>query len=65
MSIGSIMSLLRCTQVNAEKNAEVRRIMIERMGTERYLHETGAQVVDFEAIFTPFISLIAIVSSHI
>jgi len=40
---------LKVEQVNAEINAEVRRIMIERMGTERYLHETGAKVVDFDA----------------
>jgi len=31
--------------VTAERNAEVRRVMIERMGTARYLREAGARKV--------------------
>jgi hypothetical protein len=33
---------LTIEQVRAEENAEVRRVMIERMGHERYLRECGA-----------------------
>jgi hypothetical protein len=31
--------------IHAEQNAEIRRAMIERMGWERWLHETGARPV--------------------
>ena len=33
-------------RIDAEQNAEVRRVMLERFGTARYLLETNAQVVD-------------------
>ena len=33
-------------QVGLETNAEVRRIMIERMGAPKYLHETQAKLLD-------------------
>jgi hypothetical protein len=33
-------------EVRAEENAEVRRVLIERMGASRYLFETGAKVID-------------------
>jgi hypothetical protein len=33
-------------EINAEKNAEVRRIMIERMGWTRYLSEAGARIIE-------------------
>lgn len=33
-------------QIEAEENAEVRRIMIERYGPSRYAEETGAKLVD-------------------
>jgi hypothetical protein len=32
-------------QINTETNTEVRRVMIERYGTERYLNDSGAEVV--------------------
>jgi hypothetical protein len=32
--------------IDAEQNAEVRRIMIERYGAERYITETGAELVN-------------------
>ena len=37
--------LITAAQINAESNAEVRRIMIERMGAGRYFLESGATVV--------------------
>ena len=37
---------LTIDQVRAEQNAEVRRVMIERMGYERYLRESGATLVN-------------------
>jgi hypothetical protein len=33
-------------QITSEPNAEVRRIMLERFGTERYIRESGAKVID-------------------
>ena len=33
-------------RIDAEKNAEVRRVMIERYGAERYVIDSGAKVVD-------------------
>ena len=41
-------------QAIKEQNAEIRRVMIERMGQERFLHESGAQKVhsdDFGALY--------------
>ncbi len=37
---------LTIDQVRAEQNAEVRRVMIERMGYERYLRDSGATLVN-------------------
>ncbi|MCC6149450.1 MAG: hypothetical protein IT461_04295 [Planctomycetes bacterium] len=37
-------------KIEAEKNAEVRRIMTERFGYGRYLSETGAKVLDMDMI---------------
>lgn len=37
-------------KIEAEQNAEVRRIMTERFGYGRYLSETGAQVIDMDVI---------------
>jgi hypothetical protein len=37
---------LAVEQVEKESNAEVRRIMIERMGVEKYLAQGGATLVD-------------------
>lgn len=37
---------LRVGEVIAEENVEVRRVMIERMGYERFLREGGARIVD-------------------
>lgn len=37
-------------KIEAEKNAEVRRIMTERFGYGRYLSETGAKVLDMDVI---------------
>lgn len=36
--------------INAERNAEVRRIMIDQYGRGRYLAETGAGVVDMDMV---------------
>jgi hypothetical protein len=36
-------------QIKGEGNAEVRRIMVERYGAGKYLHEVGATVVDMDA----------------
>lgn len=37
-------------KIEAEQNAEVRRILTERFGYGRYLSETGAQVIDMDVI---------------
>jgi hypothetical protein len=37
---------LTVAQISAEQNAEVRRIMVDRFGAERYLREAGATLVD-------------------
>ena len=37
---------LTVTQVQTEENAEVRRVMIERMGYDRYVSEAGLKVID-------------------
>ena len=37
-------------KIEAEQNAEVRRIMTERFGYGRYLSETGAKVLDMDVI---------------
>lgn len=37
-------------RIEAEENAEVRRIMTERFGYGRYLSETGAKVLDMDVI---------------
>lgn len=36
---------LTAAQIESEQNAEVRRVMIERYGTARYLKESGAELV--------------------
>jgi hypothetical protein len=36
---------LTVKQIDVEKNAEVRRVMIERFGTARYIKDSGAKVV--------------------
>jgi hypothetical protein len=36
---------LTAAQIDAESNAEVRRVMIERFGRARYIKESGAQLV--------------------
>ena len=36
---------LTVQQINDERNAEVKRVMLERFGTERYVRESGAQIV--------------------
>jgi hypothetical protein len=41
---------LTTKQIDAETNVEKRRIMRERFGTGRYLRETGATVVDMDAV---------------
>ena len=38
-------------QINSEDNAEVRRIMLERFGVERYILESGAEVMDDDPQF--------------
>jgi hypothetical protein len=37
---------LTVSQIEAETNAEVRRVMIERFGQARFLRESGAKIVD-------------------
>lgn len=36
--------------IRTETNAEVRRIMIERMGPERYLKEAGSKLIDMDCL---------------
>jgi len=36
---------LAVTEIEAEQNAEVRRVMVERFGPERYILESGAKLV--------------------
>ncbi len=36
--------------IDGEGNAETKRIMIERFGIGRYLHESGATLVDFDQV---------------
>jgi hypothetical protein len=36
---------LTVAQVSTEENAEVRRVMIERMGFARYIRESGAKLI--------------------
>jgi hypothetical protein len=33
-------------QIDAESNAEVRRVMVERFGRDRYMRESGAKLID-------------------
>jgi len=37
---------LTVQRIRDESNVEVRRVMMERFGLERYLHESGARVID-------------------
>jgi hypothetical protein len=37
---------LKPAEITKQPNAEVRRIMLERFGAERYLRESGAKVLD-------------------
>jgi hypothetical protein len=37
-------------RIEGEENAEVRRVMVERFGIGRYLHETGAKLIDFDQV---------------
>ena len=37
-------------EINKEDNVEVRRIMIERYGVGKYLHEAGAKLIDFDHV---------------
>ena len=36
---------LSAAKIDAETNAEIRRVMLDRFGTERYMRETNAEVV--------------------
>lgn len=38
---------LTATQINKEKNTEVRSVMIDRFGWPKYLRETGAKLLDY------------------
>ena len=40
-------------QIDGEKNAEIRRIMIERLGPGEYLKRSGARVLDMDALTIP------------
>ena len=42
-------------QINDEENAEVKRIMIEQMGTEKYLVQSGAVIVHQDTTFTDYV----------
>jgi uncharacterized protein DUF6745 len=42
--------LITTEKIAAESNIEIRRIMIDKMGHTKYLHETGAQVIDVDYI---------------
>lgn len=37
---------LQCTEILSTQNVELRRVMLERVGYERFLDEVGAQVID-------------------
>ena len=37
-------------KIDAEANAEIRRVMIERFGPGRYIHESGAKLLDMDAL---------------
>jgi hypothetical protein len=37
-------------KIAAEQNAEIKRIMIDRMGVSRYLQETGAKTIDMDMV---------------
>lgn len=39
---------LTLDEIDSEENAEVRRIMIERWGHDRYLRESGAELIDVD-----------------
>ena len=40
---------LTAQQISSERNAEVKRVMIERFGAGKYLTESGARVIDMDA----------------
>lgn len=40
---------LTLKQIEAEKDTEVRRIMIERWGFEKYIHETDPEILDMDS----------------
>jgi hypothetical protein len=48
-------SAITVEDVNNQENAEIRRIMIDQMGTERYLLETGAVVIHKDTTFTDYV----------
>ena len=37
-------------EIEAEKNMEVQRIMIERLGADKYMRQTGAKVLDMDSL---------------
>ena len=37
-------------KIDAEPNAEIRRVMIDRFGPGRYIHESGAKLLDMDAL---------------
>jgi hypothetical protein len=39
---------LEARKIAGESNVEIRRVMIERYGEARFLHDVGAQVVNFD-----------------
>ena len=41
---------INLAMIESEQNAETRRIMVERFGAGRYLHESGAKLVDFDHV---------------
>jgi len=42
--------LITIKAITEESDAEVRRVMVERFGVGRYLHETGAKLIDFDQV---------------
>lgn len=42
---------LAVEQINGEQNVEVRRIMIQQYGTEKYLEDSGAQAIDSDPAY--------------
>lgn len=48
---------ITCAEIDAEENAEIRRVMIDRFGADRYLKETNSVVVDSASETHPVVGI--------